>query len=373
MKVLMVSKACYLAAYRRKLVEMAALSGMDLTLMVPLYWGTGKRRALLEEGERGGYQMMVENPVLNGHFHLHFYPHLAGHLSRIRPDLLHIDEEPYDLVTLHALRAAARAGVKVIFFTWQNLWRAFPLPFGLMERYVLGRAQGAIAGSASAAEVLRRKGYRGPLAVIPQFGVDPEVFRPSQESPPLRPFTIGYAGRLVREKGLHVLLEAAAGLEGDWRLVVVGEGPLRQEMEEEAARLGLGPRVRFLGGASSREMPVCYSEMDVLAVPSLTVPHWKEQFGRVIVEAMACGVPVVGSDSGEIPDVMGEAGLVVPEGDSGALRGALARLMNSPDLRSDLGRLGRERVLAHYTHRRVAEETVAFYQRVLGCSVIRAT
>lgn len=361
----MVSKACYLAAYRRKLAEMAALSRLDLTLVVPPYWQTGTRRALLEEGETNGYHMVVENPALNGHFHLHFYPRLPGLISRGKPDLVHIDEEPYDLVTVHALRASRRRGARVVFFTWQNLWRTLPPPFGLMERYTLARAQGAIAGSAEAADNLRRKGYTGHLAIIPQFGVDPEVFRPLQEEAPPRPFTVGFAGRLVREKGLHVLLEAVAGLEGDWRLVLAGEGPLRGELEETASRLGVRDRVEFLGSAPSGAMASRYADMDVLALPSLTIPRWKEQFGRVLVEAMACRVPVVGSDSGEIPQVIGDAGLVCPEGDVAALRNALARLMESPGMRRDLGRLGRERVLARYTQKRIAADTVDFYEKVL--------
>ena len=362
----MVSKACYLAAYRQKLAEMAALSRIDLTLVVPPYWRMGKRRALLEERPADGYKMVVENPVFNGRFHLHFYPQLPGLMSRVRPELVHIDEEPYDLVTFHALRAACRRGMKLVFFTWQNLWRALPPPFGMMERYTLGRAHGAIAGSAQAADILRRKGYAGRLAIIPQFGVDPEVFCPVQDGAPPRPFTVGFAGRLVREKGLLVLLEALAGMEGDWRLVLVGEGPLRGELEEEAGRLRVRPRLKFLGAAPSGEMAARYAEMDVLALPSLTVPRWKEQFGRVLVEAMSCQVPVVGSDSGEIPQVMGEAGLVCPEGDAAGLRSALARLMENPGLRRELGRLGRERVLSMYTHRKVAADTVEFYEKVLA-------
>ncbi len=361
----MVSKACYLAAYRRKLVEMASLPGVDLTLIVPPYWRMGKRQAFLEQGEVNGYQMLVDNPVLNGHFHLHFYPRLGGYLSRLKPDLLHIDEEPYDIVTLHAVRAAMRRGVKVVFFTWQNIWHEFPPPFGLIEKHVLGRVNGAIAGNAEASDILRRKGYRGPLSTIPQFGVDPEVFSLPESPRQSSPFTIGYGGRLVKEKGLHVLLEAASGLEGDWRLLLVGEGPLRQEIEQMAQRLGIAGRVHFLGGVASGEMPARYAEMDVLAVLSLTVPHWKEQFGRVIVEAMACGVPVVGSDSGEIPHVIGDAGLICPEGDVGAFREALARLIRDPGLRADLGRRGRARVLAHYTQKRVAQETVALYEEIL--------
>ncbi|MDP2659308.1 MAG: glycosyltransferase [Dehalococcoidia bacterium] len=366
MKILMVSKACYLATYRRKLVEMASLPGMDLTLMAPPYWRMGQKRALLEPGETAGYRMLVENPALNGHFHLHFYPQLGRLLAQLGPDLLHMDEEPYDLVTYLAVRGAIRRGVKVVFFTWQNLWREFPPPFGFMESYVLRRAQGAITGNAEASDILRRKGYRGHLATIPQFGVDPEVFRPPETSGQPRRFTIGFAGRMVKEKGIQVLLEAVAGLQGDWRLLLVGDGPLRQEIEGQAERLGIGSRVDFPGSFASGDMPARYAEMDALVVPSLTVPHWKEQFGRVIIEAMACGVPVVGSDSGEIPNVIGDAGLVCPEGDSIALRASLLRLMNSSGLRADLAQRGRARVLARYTQRRVAEETVTLYQEVLG-------
>ncbi len=113
-------------------------------------------------------------------------------------------------------------------------------------------------------------------------------------------------------------------------------------------------------------MPDQLRRMDLLVLPSLTRPNWKEQFGRVLMEAMACQVPVLGSDSGEIPYVIGEGGRVVPEGDVAALRGAIAALSIAPDERRELGRRGRERVLAHYTQQRVAAETVALYRRLYG-------
>ncbi|MBC7239486.1 MAG: glycosyltransferase, partial [Chloroflexi bacterium] len=95
-------------------------------------------------------------------------------------------------------------------------------------------------------------------------------------------------------------------------------------------------------------------------------PKWKEQFGRVLIEAMACGVPVVGSDSGEIPHVIGEAGLIFPEGDALLLRRCLERLQQDMAFRQDLARRGRERVLQHYTQAQIAAQTVAFYREVLA-------
>jgi glycosyltransferase involved in cell wall biosynthesis len=101
-------------------------------------------------------------------------------------------------------------------------------------------------------------------------------------------------------------------------------------------------------------------------LPSRTRPNWKEQFGRALVEAMACEVPVVGSDSGEIPNVIGDAGLVFPEGDVAALAGHLRRLQDSQDMRRDLGRRGRARVLDRFTQARVAEQTYQLYRQILG-------
>jgi glycosyltransferase involved in cell wall biosynthesis len=113
-------------------------------------------------------------------------------------------------------------------------------------------------------------------------------------------------------------------------------------------------------------MPAYYHQLDTLVVPSRTRPNWKEQFGRVLVEAMASGVPVVGSDSGEIPHVIGDAGLIFPEGQADVLRAHLARLLGNADLRTDLARRGRERVLERFTQAQVAAQTYQVYRSVLG-------
>jgi glycosyltransferase involved in cell wall biosynthesis len=111
-------------------------------------------------------------------------------------------------------------------------------------------------------------------------------------------------------------------------------------------------------------MPDRLQQWDVLVLPSLTRSNWKEQFGRILVEAMACQVPVVASNSGEIPNVVGDAGLLVPEGDPGALRDGVAALLDEPARRLALGQAGRARVLARYTHRRIAEQTAQVYCQV---------
>jgi glycosyltransferase involved in cell wall biosynthesis len=242
------------------------------------------------------------------------------------------------------------------------------LPFRWLEQWVLRRADHCIAGNQESAHVWRRKGYTGPLTVIPQFGVDAEMFKP----PPLTQrregtgFVIGYAGRLVPEKGVDLLLEALAELPGVWRADLVGSGPERAALARRARELGVADRVSLSDVLPSIAMPRYYQQLDVLVLPSRTRPNWKEQFGRVLVEAMACGVPVVGSASGEIPNVIGDAGLTFPEGDAGALREQLMRLMRDETLHADLVQRGRERVLAHYTQAEIAAQTYRVYQALVG-------
>jgi glycosyltransferase involved in cell wall biosynthesis len=158
-----------------------------------------------------------------------------------------------------------------------------------------------------------------------------------------RPFTVGYAGRLVESKGLMDLLGAVRDLHAPVRLLLIGDGELRSQLEGQAIP---GSSVRVLSGLSHEEMPSGYAQLDGLVLPSHTTRTWKEQFGRVIVEALWCGVPVVGSDSGEIPWLIGltEGGLLFPEGDRGALAGRLAQLREHPALRAELAGKGRAAV-----------------------------
>jgi glycosyltransferase involved in cell wall biosynthesis len=385
-RVMLISKACVVGAYQRKLEELAAVGEMDLMVVVPPYWQEESRRIVLEPLHTRGYQLVVEPVRFNGRFHLFHFPGLGRRMRAFHPDVVHVDEEPYNLATVHAMWLASRVGARSLFFSWQNLHRRYPPPFRWMEAYCYRAASRAIAGSAEVADVLRRKGFARPIDVIPQFGVDPDFFRPlatretaeattAGESAPgthhfslithHSPFRIGYVGRLVEPKGILDLIEAVSRLRGPWRLMLVGAGPLQPRVEALARRLGVADRLEILAGLPSARMPEVIGSLDVLVLPSRTRANWKEQFGRVLVEAMACQVPVVGSDSGEIPKVIGDAGLVFPEGDVGALVSHLEALRANPGLRRELGERGRARVLAHFTHAAIARETYEAYRSML--------
>lgn len=372
MRVTLLSKALVVGAYQRKCELIAAHDDIELTVLVPPAWGNQP----LERVHTQGYALR-EIPIrLNGNFHLHHYPTLAQELKRSRPDVLHIDEEPYNLATWLAMRSAGAA--KTIFFTWQNILRNYPPPFRWMEREVLQKVDAAIAGSEEAQQVWRAKGFAKTMAVIPQFGVDENLFSPSPSpfphpQPLPHPSTssggrgvrMGFAGRLVHEKGVDVLLRAIAQVP-EATAVIAGDGPEETTLHEMAAQLNIASRIEWRGAMRSTEMPAFYRECDALAVPSRTLPNWKEQFGRVIIEAMACGVPVIGARCGEIPQLIGDAVLLFDEDNVDALAAHIRDLSAQPALRIALAEKGRARVLARYTMKRIAGQTVEFY-RALSC------
>jgi glycosyltransferase involved in cell wall biosynthesis len=361
----MLSKACLVGSYQTKLEAIARHDDIDLTVIVPPVWYDPSGPVTLERAYTNGYRLLVDPIRFNGQFHTYYFPRLKRRLMAICPDVVHIDEEPYNLATWLALRQAGRVNAKTLFFSWQNLRRSYPFPFNLLEKQVLANIDYAIMGNQAAAEVWRQKGYRGPAQVIPQFGVDETIFQPPAQRDRGRGFVIGSANRrLVPEKGVDLLLRAAARLPGVWRLHIAGDGPERPFLEQLARQLGIKERVQFDGVITSAQMPGYLQQLDVLALTSRTLTNWKEQFGRILIEAMACEVAVVGSDSGEIPHVIGQAGLIFPEGDEAALHQHLLTLMQSETVRDELGRNGRNRVLTHYTQSQIADQTVAVYREV---------
>jgi glycosyltransferase involved in cell wall biosynthesis len=169
---------------------------------------------------------------------------------------------------------------------------------------------------------------------------------------------------LVEQKGLDLVIDAARGLEGV-AVRLVGNGPLRDELQARAR--GAGVELEIDTTVKHEGMAAAYAGFDVLVLPSRTTLTWVEQFGRVLVEALWCGVPVIGSDSGEIPWVIGSTGggLVFPEGDVRALREAIVRLRDTPGLRRDLAVRGAERARSQFSVEAVAERLHLALSRAL--------
>jgi glycosyltransferase involved in cell wall biosynthesis len=292
-------------------------------------------------------------------------------LRQFKPDVICVEQGAGAFVYTQSLlyRNLYAPQAKSVFFTWWNLPYRARLPLRLIERFNLSQTQGAVAGNQEAADILRDHGYSGPLLRLPQLGVDEQEYRRFESAEfrqrlGLDRFTVGYTGRFVEEKGIRILLQALAGVDFDFQLLLIGRGPVEDEIKRFAAQHNWGERLKIVAGVTHGDMPRYQSCMDVMVVPSLTRPFWKEQFGHVIIEAMACEVPVIGSDSAEVPRVIGEAGIVTPEGDVPALSAALTQIAKSSELRQAKGEAGRRRVLENFTNDRIAERLIQFFREL---------
>jgi len=296
-------------------------------------------------------------------------------MAETKPDIIHVLDEPTSgcvfQVAWHHLAASRRS--RVLFYGFDNL------PFRLSRRatwkwkLTWGRLAGGAAANSEALENVKRAGFPPdrPLERI-FWGVATDAVAPPDDIS-LQPEpdagerdTVGFVGRLVPEKGVHVLLAALRQLPATVHGLIVGDGPLRSDLEAQASRPGLKGRVHFTGVVGPAAITVHMRRMRALAVPSLTAPHWKEQYGRVIAEAMWHGVAVIGSDSGAIPEVIGRAGIIVPENDPRALAEAVRRVLFDDDLRNGLIRLGRQRAKDELSMNAMADRLVALYGRILG-------
>lgn len=366
MRVAIVSKALVRGVYQRGLEELAQSGEIDLTLITPPGWREGHTMTMLERRYTRNYRIVEAQIVLNGHYHLYFYPGLGRILAAIRPDVVHFDEEPYNLATFQGLWLARSVGARRLFYAWQNIHRALPLPFTALERANFYLANAAICATEDGAKVLLTKGFRRPITIIPP-GLDPDLYLP-REPTSGNEFLIGFVGRLVREKGVDLLIRACSTLGSAWRLRIIGDGEQAASLQCLAADLGLSAQVEFHGVVPSSDVPKILQGLDTLVLPSRSLPNWREQIGRVLMEAMACGVPVVGSTCGEIPRVIGDGGLIFPEGDVAALASRLQQLKDDRELRYELGRLGRHRVMSRYTYRQISHDTTEVYRSLISAS-----
>ena len=356
---------------------LAALPGIELCTLVPDRWkhyGHWRSPTVPQQlrfrFEVGKVALPWVGPAQN---YFHWYPHLRQLLLDFKPDVIDLWEEPWGLVSAHAcrLRNQLMPQVKIISETEQNINKKLPPPFEWLRKYTLRNADFAVARSGEAMNVLREKGYHGPARVVPN-GVDADLFHTMDRAQCRAAlqlgtgFVVAYLGRLVEEKGLLDLVDAVAKCPADVTLLLVGSGPLESAIRSRAAEKNMSDRLRILPAKPLAELPQVMNAIDAMVLPSRTTARWKEQFGRVLIEAGVCGTAVIGSDSGAIPDVVGDGGLVFPEGNIDSLVGAIMQLRQNPDLKNRLGQNGRQNALGKCTWQQVAKQMFEIYAEVVA-------
>ncbi len=298
---------------------------------------------------------------------------IAQHFKHFQPDIIHLEEEAWSLCAWQTVRLKRQycKDSQFIFRTSLSIpskQRFGPLPVWI-ERRVFRETDMAFPLSENAGNILKQRGYVGKQIPFPN-GVDISIFQ-KQEMNELKTslglidcFVIGYVGRLLQMKGVDTLIEAAAMLNFPFKLLIVGSGDDKQKFVETAAKHHISEKIVWIDAIPPEEVPNYINCMDTLVLPSRTTADWVEFFGRVLIEGMACEVSVIGSDSGEIPQVIGDAGLVFSEGDATSLSEQIQKINGNAKLRESLKKRGLLRV-QHFTWETIAQNTYEVYKQLL--------
>ncbi|MEG4286065.1 hormogonium polysaccharide biosynthesis glycosyltransferase HpsO [Microcoleus sp. A006_D1] len=389
MRILVASHTYIVDINREKFKILANLEpDIEVTIVVPRRWKPGGVQNKIIETQfcqQGSFKVVpVSNFSQNNQGLLTFGTDIIKLLQEFQPQIIQVEQGSKSLAytQLIILNKLLKLQAKNILFTWWNLSYELKWPISVLENCNLQNTDGIIAGNLDGSKILHQRGYTGMMEVMPQLGVDETLFLPTGKDADLSlklgieptDFVVGFVGRFVEEKGLLTLAESLAGLKkSSWKWLLVGQGKLRAHLEEKCIEWGISDRIIWIESVSHEAIPPYINLMNCLVLPSqtsykfktLTTVGWKEQFGHVLIEAMACKIPVIGSDCGEIPHVIGDAGLVFPEGNAAVLRDCLRQLMERRELAADLGDRGYHRAMTNYTNKALAEQLLEFYKKLL--------
>jgi glycosyltransferase involved in cell wall biosynthesis len=372
MKRLLTIGHSYVVAANRALAHQMAIEGRgawQVTAVAPAHY-RGDLRPIAAEPIANEASTLETLPV-----RFDRVPHLMWFGGRLREilarewDVVHCWEEPY---TFAASRIASHVPPRTRFVvaSFQNISKAYPWPLSTFERRTIARANGWIAFGQTVRETLAsRAGYgERPSRVIPP-GVDLDRFRPDPAVGrgvrhhlgwPDEALVVGYLGRFVDAKGLPLLMHALDSCRSEWRALFVGGGPLEDTLRSFAARHQ--GRVHVQTGVPHDEVPRWVNAMTVLCAPSQTTARWREQFGRMLIEAMACGIPVLASDSGEMPAVVANAGRVLSGDRPDVWAREIDALLGDEAARRTMAATGRARAAAEFAWPVVARRHLVFFE-----------
>ncbi len=269
-------------------------------------------------------------------------------------------------------------GFKFVLSWWENIpYRAlFDAKTRYLKRSVMDKVDLFLPFTEKAGKTLEMEGVRSDRIKVLYPGVNLERFKPGDKnmeimsrysiSPNL--FVIAYVGKLVSWKGVHNLAYAARILKlkgiTDFIITISGKGAQKENLENLIKEAGVGEHFRFLDFVPYDDMPEVFRMADAFVLPSYPTMTWQEQFGMVLSEAMASGVPVISTRSGSIPEVIGDAGILISPGDYSALAEAILELKRNESLRKDLSVRSRCRAEELYSDKKIAGEFGHILRRI---------
>jgi glycosyltransferase involved in cell wall biosynthesis len=371
LRVLIISHAYVVGVNQGKLKAIADTGKVELALLAPSNWKALEWNRFLPLETPYPEIRIYSAPVwFTGKVGAHLYPpwKLWQVINDFQPDLIQVEEEIFSLCALEVAIWAKLDKKPMVVFGWENQQRSLPLPRQWVRNFVMDATNLYIAGNQDGAVVMGNWGYTRLIEVMPQMGVDTVLFSPQTLQSNNNEFNIGFLGRLVPEKGVDLLFTAVSQLRQqglNCRITICGSGSSEASLRQMAAKQKIADIVTWKGAVRHEQAPKEISNFDVLVLPSRTIATWKEQFGHVIIEAMAMGIPVVGSSCGEIPNVIAHPDLIFPEEDATALAVILKRAIANPDWRQAMSNYGIDRVQKYYSHERIAQRLIDLWQKII--------
>ncbi len=370
LRVLIVSHAYVVGVNQGKLKAIADTEEVELALLAPSNWKAWEWNRFLSLETPYPEIRIYSAPVwFTGRVGAHLYApwKIWQVINDFQPDLIQVEEEIFSLCAFEVAIWAKLFQKPMVVFGWENQQRSLPLPRQWIRNLVMSGTNLFIAGNQDGAVVMLNWGYTRQIEVMPQMGVDTGLFSPQIPSNKDE-FNLGFLGRLVREKGIDILFTAVSQLQSqglNCRITICGSGKSEADLRQMAAQQKIADIVTWKGAVRHEETPQEISKFDVLVLPSRTVATWKEQFGHVIIEAMAMGIPVIGSSCGEIPNVIAHPDLIFPEEDAEALAAILKRAICDRSWLSEMSSYGIDRVQKYYSHERIAQRLVDLWQKII--------
>jgi len=328
LKILIISRTYCFSGLYEQLRKLRAYNDLDVYLIVPINY---RAPVLINEfRSKSPKDYTSRIIILKQGSGLYFYSPLLKLLRKIKPDVIYSEEEPGCLSSFQiiALTKLFFPKTKIVNFTWENIYKSRKFPLNFVEWFSLKFIDAFIAGNSEAKNLILKKGYKKDIFVLPQWGVNLNKFKIVKKRK-RNWINLAFIGRFVEEKGIWTLLEVFKDLDKRYKLILIGIGPLKQDILEFIKKNKLKKRVKITKQVPYSKMHNVYRDIDILVLPSETRDKWKEQFGHVLIEAMAAGVAVIGSDSGAIPEVVGKGGLIFKEGNINDLHKKILMLENS--------------------------------------------
>jgi len=372
-RILVIDKTGCLQSSHERHQAMASQPDIELHILGPHHWIENGRSVFWQPHGDAVYTAHIGRVFGKGYYaRAGYYSGLCRALAASQPDLIQLLEEPWSISALQTWIASSLLApkAKVVFYTWENIYRPWTYPsrashlYRLIDRSLHNTSIAAVCATQQAKEVLEQKEFQKPIRVIP-YGVPQHFFEEHGRTyDSTQPFTIGYIGRFIHMKGIDLLLQALDRLP-DCRLLLAGAGEDEQEYRDFAQRLGIHARIEWHPVIEENRVPDFLRRMDLFVLPSRSTPGWQEQLGRAAIEAMAVGTPVIGSNSGAIPEVIGDAGLIFADGLVSDLVQKIVELRDDPDTCARLSKAGRNRAGRHYTWSNFATRICQFYRELL--------